>query len=121
MKEVTILLADDHRLIREGLKTVIEKNPMFRVVAEATDGREAVKLCIKFQPQIIIMDVSMPGLNGIEATRAIVKENTGTRVIALSMHTDKQFVSGMLKAGAYGYLQKDAESSEKLPAGCKPY
>ncbi|MFW5644777.1 MAG: response regulator [Bacteroidota bacterium] len=116
MKEVTILLADDHRLIREGLRTIIEKNPSFRVIAEATEGREAIKLCTNLKPQVVLMDVSMPGLNGIEATRKIKNENAETRVIALSMYTDKQFVTGMLKAGASGYLQKDVESSELITA-----
>ena len=116
MKEVTIILVDDHRLIREGIRTIIEKNPGFRVIAEATEGREAIKLCKKHTPRVVIMDVSMPGLNGIEATRTIRRENSETRVIALSMYTDRQFVSGMLKAGASGYLQKDVESSELISA-----
>ena len=116
MKDVTIILVDDHRLIREGIRTIIEKNPSFRVIAEATEGREAIKLCEKLTPKVVIMDVSMPGLNGIEATRTIRKENTEIRVIALSMYTNRQFVSGMLKAGASGYLQKDVESSELIKA-----
>ncbi len=115
-EEVTIILADDHRLIREGIRTIIEKNSGFRVVAEATEGREAIKMCKKYAPRVVIMDVSMPGLNGIEATRTIRKENSKIRVIALSMYTDRQFVSGMLRAGASGYLQKDVESSELINA-----
>jgi DNA-binding NarL/FixJ family response regulator len=111
-----ILIADDHKLFREGLKNVIEKNVSLKVIAEATEGREAIKLCSQLHPDVVIMDVSMPGLNGIEATRSIVKDYPHIKVIALSMHPDKQFITKMLKAGAYAYLQKDSEVSELINA-----
>ena len=109
---IRILLADDHIIMQEGLRTLLEKEPDMEIVAEAQDGRTAVQLAKKFIPDVIIMDISMRGLNGIDATRQIVNEMPMVKVIALSMHRDEQFVAGMLNAGASGYLLKDCASEE---------
>jgi len=102
-----ILLADDHKIVRDGLRTLLEKNTDITVVGEAEDGRRTVQFVKKLVPDIVIMDVAMPDLNGIEATRQIVTECPGVKVIAVSMHSDRRFVSEMLKAGASAYLSKD--------------
>ncbi len=107
-----ILLADDHKIVRDGLRALLEKNPDVVVVGEAEDGRTTVQLVKKLMPQIVIMDVAMPDLNGIEATRQIVAECPDVKVIAVSMHSDKRFVSEMLKAGASAYLSKDCAFDE---------
>ena len=109
---VKILLADDHQIMRDGLRSLIAKQPGLEVVAEAEDGRAAVKLTRRFKPDVIVMDINMPDLNGIDATRRIVAEFPGTKIIAFSMHTDHQFVAGALKAGVAGYLQKDSAFEE---------
>jgi DNA-binding NarL/FixJ family response regulator len=109
---VKILLADDHRIMRDGLRTLIAKQPDMEVVAEAENGRAAVKLTRKFRPDVIVMDINMPDLNGIDASRQIVAEFPGTKIIVFSMHTDHQFVAGALKAGVSGYLQKDSAFEE---------
>lgn len=107
-----IILADDHRIIREGLRALLDKEPDMEVVAEAEDGRTTVRLTRECKPDVVIMDITMPTLNGIEATRQIVSELPGTRVIALSMHSDRKFVKEMLSAGASGYLLKDSAFEE---------
>jgi DNA-binding NarL/FixJ family response regulator len=109
---VSILLADDHRIFREGLRLLIERNRQMRVVAEANDGRGAVRLAEEHRPDVVVMDVSMPGLNGFEATRQIVQRVPGVKVLALSMHSDEPFVGEMLSAGASGYLLKDCAFEE---------
>jgi len=114
--EIKVLLADDHKILREGLKNVIEQKANLRVVGEATDGREAVKLCRELSPDVVVMDVAMEGLNGVEATRQIVQYNSKIKVVALSMHSNKRFIIGMFKAGAYGYLLKDCDASELITA-----
>lgn len=111
-----IILADDHKIVREGLMALLEKQPAMQVVAEAEDGRNAVRLARELNPDLVIMDIAMPDLNGIEATRQIVAEVPGVKVIALSMHSDKRFVTGMLKAGASGYLLKYCASEELVNA-----
>jgi two-component system response regulator NreC len=113
---VRILLADDHRILREGLIALLEKQPSLKVVGEAENGRSAVRLARELAPDVVIMDISMPDLNGIEATRQIVAEVPGAKVIALSMHCDRHFVRGMLKAGAAGYLLKHSASQELIKA-----
>ncbi len=113
---IRILLADDHKIIREGLRTLLEKEQGMEVVAEAENGRMTVKLAMKLSPQIIIMDVTMPDLNGIEATRQIISDLPGAKVIALSMHSDRRFVTRMLEAGASGYLLKDCAFDELISA-----
>ncbi len=114
--KIKILLADDHKIIREGLRALIEKQSDMEVAAEAEDGLETVKLARKLSPDIVIMDIGMPGMNGIDATRQIVAEDNNIRVIALSMHSDRRFVLQMLKAGASGYLLKDSAFEELVIA-----
>ncbi|MDX1777715.1 MAG: response regulator transcription factor [Thermodesulfobacteriota bacterium] len=109
---IKIILADDHRIIREGLRALLEKEPGVEVIAEAADGRTTVKLCRELVPDVVIMDITMPDLNGIEATHQILSEMPDIKVIALSMHSDKRFVSEMLNAGALAYLLKDAAFEE---------
>ena len=109
---IRILLADDHKIIRDGLHALIDKQPGMEVIAQAENGRAAVKLARKLEPDLIIMDISMPDMNGIEATRQIIDELSGIKVVALSMHTDKRFVVGMFKAGVSGYLLKDCAFEE---------
>ncbi len=111
-----ILIADDHKIVRDGLNALIHKEAGLEVVAQAATGREAVELVREHRPDLIIMDVSMPDLNGIEATRQILNEEPGARVIALSMHADRRFVTGILKAGAAGYLLKDCAFGELIDA-----
>jgi two-component system response regulator NreC len=113
---IRILLADDHKLLREGLRALIEEQKNMSVVAEAEDGRSAVRLAAELSPDIIVMDISMPGLNGIDATRRIAAESPGIKVIALSMHADRNFVVEMFKAGAAGYLLKDCAFEELIHA-----
>ncbi|MGQ9920073.1 MAG: response regulator [Desulfobacca sp.] len=113
---ITILIADDHQIVREGLIALLSKHPQMQVVGEAADGRQAVQLAAALRPQVVVIDIGMPALNGIEATRQIVVEVPGTKVIALSMHSDKRFVKGMLKAGASGYLLKYCASEELVTA-----
>ena len=95
-----ILVADDHGIVRQGLVSLIEKQPNIDVVGEAKDGQEALELAKELSPDIVIMDVSMPNLNGADATRLILRDNPGIRVIALSMHTEKHIVRAILQAGA---------------------
>ena len=107
-----VLLADDHNMIRQGLRALIEKEDGMSVIAEAEDGRKAVELTRDLAPTVVVMDVGMPNMNGIEATRRIVSEFPGVRVLALSMHSDKRFVKEMFSAGASGYLIKDSAFGE---------
>ena len=109
---IKILLADDHRITRQGLRSLLEKESDMEVVAEAQEGRAAVHLVRELSPDVVIMDVTMPDLNGMEATRQIVAELPSVKVIALSMHSDNLFVSEMLKSGASGYLPKDCAFEE---------
>ena len=94
-----ILLADDHKITRHGLKSLLDQQKNMTVVGEAENGRQAVRLAIEHKPDIIVMDISMPELNGIEATRQIKSELPDTKIIALSMYSDKRYITGMLKAG----------------------
>jgi len=113
---IRVLLSDDHRIVREGLRTLLDKEPDIDVVAEAEDGRSTVKLARKLRPQVVVMDITMPDLNGIEATRQITKEVPDVKVLALSIHSDQRFVMEMLRAGATGYLIKDCASEELVSA-----
>ena len=110
-----VLLADDHKIFRDGLRTLIEKEGM-DVLGEAENGRMAIKLAEKLMPDVVIMDVSMPDMNGIEATRKIIAAIPNVKVIGLSMHSDRRFVLGMLEAGASGYLLKDCAFEELASA-----
>ncbi len=111
-----ILLADDHRLFLGGLRALLQQERDFEVVGDAGDGRQAVRQARALRPDLVVMDLSMPGLNGIEATRRIAAELHGTRVLALSMHTEARFVEAALEAGASGYLLKDAALDELIKA-----
>jgi DNA-binding NarL/FixJ family response regulator len=113
---LTILIADDHQLLRDGLRSLLSAAPGFEVVADAADGREAVEKCSNLRPRIVLMDVSMPQVDGVAATRQIVERVPGCAVIALSMHGDKQFVADMFRAGARGYVLKDRAFEEVLGA-----
>jgi DNA-binding NarL/FixJ family response regulator len=113
---IRILLADDHTLLRQGLHSLIEEQPDMTVIAEAEDGRAIVQLAAKLRPDIIVMDISMPGMNGMEATRQILSKDPGVKVLALSMHTDRRFIVEMLSAGASGYLLKDCAFEELICA-----
>lgn len=112
----TIIIADDHKLFREGLKSLLQGDVKVEIVGEVSNGREAVRICRKLSPDIAIMDVTMPELNGIEATRQIRTESPKTKVIALSMHSSRRFVLDILKAGAVGYLVKDCAFQELAAA-----
>jgi DNA-binding NarL/FixJ family response regulator len=107
-----VLLVDDHHVMRQALRTLLEQKTDLRIVDEASSGREAVKMAVKHEPDLVLMDVTMPDLNGVEATRRIKKDCPNTKVIALSMHTDQQYVIKMLKAGASGYLLKNCSFDE---------
>ena len=116
MGRIRILLADDHTMVRQGLRKLLEERPDWEVIAEAGDGREAVRLVEQYKPDVAIIDVAMPLLNGVEATRQITKRAPGTRVLVLSMHADEAYVTRILQAGATGYLLKDSADVDLLKA-----
>jgi two-component system, NarL family, response regulator NreC len=116
MGQLRILLADDHTVVRQGLRKVLEERPDWVVVAEAGNGRDAVKQAEELKPDVAILDVAMPLLNGIEATRQIVKRSPATRVLVLTMHSDEAYVNQILKAGATGYLLKDSADIDLIQA-----
>jgi two-component system response regulator NreC len=116
MRKTRILLADDHKLMRSGLKALIEQQPDLTVVGEADDGRQAVALAASLKPDLLVMDIGMPNLNGIEAARQITQANPGTAIVILSMHSDESYVLRALKAGAKGYLLKDSAESDLIRA-----
>lgn len=107
-----IIIADDHKIVRDGLSSLIEKQPEMELLGQAKDGRETLAMVRSKQPDVVIMDISMPILNGIDATRAILEEFPDIRIIILSMHSDKRFITGALKAGASGYLLKECAFKE---------
>lgn len=111
-----ILLVDDHKITRSGLIALIEKQPDMKVIGEAENGRDAVKVVQNLSPDVVIMDIGMPDLNGIDATRQIMTVSPSTKVIALSMYSDKRYVQGMLSAGVSGYLVKSCAFSELIQA-----
>ncbi|MBI5215074.1 MAG: response regulator transcription factor [Ignavibacteriae bacterium] len=111
-KSINVFLADDHTLMRQGLASLIEKELNMKIVGQAENGKEAVEKCLQLRPHVILMDISMPELNGIEATRQITQAMPDARVIALSMHIDKRYVTGMLIAGAKGYMLKHCAVDE---------
>lgn len=114
--EIKVVIVDDHKIMREGLRFLLKDKPSIIVVGEAENGREAQNLVSKLKPDIVIMDIAMPDLNGMEATKMILNENPDTRIIALSSHSGKEFVTGMFKAGASGYLLKDCAFDELFDA-----
>ena len=113
---VRILLADDHKIVRDGLRALLDKQEGMEVVAEAENGRATVRLTSELKPDVVIVDVGMPDLNGIDATRQIMADSSDIKVIALSMHSDKRFVAQMFKAGASAYLLKDCAFEELIRA-----
>jgi DNA-binding NarL/FixJ family response regulator len=116
MKKIKIILVDDHKLLRDGLRNIIEQRANMHIIGEASDGREAIKICSKLVPDVLVMDIAMPGLNGIEAAIQIHKSNPKIKIIGLSMHSTKQFIQGMFRAGAFGYLLKDGDADELITA-----
>jgi DNA-binding NarL/FixJ family response regulator len=115
---IRILLADDHQMVREGLRSLLEKEGDVEIVGEAEEGRKAVELVRQLQPDVVVMDITMPNLNGVDATRQIVGEYPDIKIIALSMHFSRIFVLNMLKAGALGYILK-GDSSDELIEGVR--
>src|SRR6202142_1724989 len=115
-KKIRILLADDHAMVRQGFKMILSAQPDMEIVGEAGNGREAVELAEKLQPDLVIMDVTMPELNGIEATRRLVSIAPRARGLALSMHKDSVYVREILRAGARGYLLKDSADADLIAA-----
>lgn len=109
---IRILLAEDHTLVRAGIRSLLDRIGGMEVVAEASDGQEAVRLARKHQPQLVVMDIAMAGLNGLEATRRIRSETPDAKILILSMHANEQYVQQALQAGASGYLLKDAATEE---------
>lgn len=113
---IRILLADDHTVVRDGLRALLEKQPDMTVVAEASDGRDSIRLAEEQSPDVVVMDIGMPSLNGIEATRRILAANPRTAVVMLSMHQDESYVLRSLKAGAKGYPLKDSLRGDVIDA-----
>jgi DNA-binding NarL/FixJ family response regulator len=113
---IKIILVDDNQIVRQGLRKMLTAEPDIKIVGEADNGRAALQLVNKFIPEVVIMDVSMPDMNGIEATRQILAHHPGTKIIALTMHSDSRFILNMLKAGASGYLLKDCALEELVKA-----
>jgi two-component system response regulator NreC len=116
MKKLRILLADDHIVMRSGLRALLDRQPNLEVVGESENGRETVALAASLKPDVVVMDVGMPILNGIEATQTIVSECPTIAVVILSMHADESYVMRALKAGARGYLLKDSAAADLIGA-----
>jgi len=116
MKRTRILLVDDHAVVRQGFKMILDAQSDMEIVGEAANGREAVELAAQLRPDIVVMDVAMPELNGIEATRRVIAAGPHIRVIALSMHKDSVYVREILRAGARGYLLKDSGADDLVKA-----
>jgi len=116
MKRTRILLVDDHAVVRQGFKMILDAQSDMEIVGEAGNGREAVELAAQLRPDIVVMDVAMPELNGIEATRRVIAAGPHIRVIALSMHKDSVYVREILRAGARGYLLKDSGADDLVKA-----
>ncbi len=113
---IRVLLADDHAMVRKGFRLILEAQPDMEIAGEAGNGREAVELAEKLHPDVVVMDVAMPELNGIEATRRLAASSPHTRVLALSMHKDSVYVREILRAGARGYLLKDSIDTDLISA-----
>jgi DNA-binding NarL/FixJ family response regulator len=116
MKRIRILLADDHAVVRQGFKMILAEQPDMEIAGEAGNGREALALAASLKPDIVVMDVAMPELNGIEATRRMSEAAPYARVVALSMHKDSVYVREILRAGARGYLLKDSDAGDLVSA-----
>jgi DNA-binding NarL/FixJ family response regulator len=116
MSKITVLLVDDHVLVRQGLRFVLEADPQIEIVGEASDGRLAAELAESLRPEVVLMDLTLPTMDGIEATRRITGRNEGVNVLVLTMHCDDVSVRQALKAGARGYVLKDSEDIDLLNA-----
>jgi DNA-binding NarL/FixJ family response regulator len=116
MNPLRILLADDHTLFRQGVRRVLEEQPGWEVVAEARDGADAVRCTLESAPDVVIMDVAMPRLNGVEATRQIARRLPATRILIVSMYSDEVYVTQALEAGAHGFILKDAADADLVRA-----
>lgn len=116
VKKIRILLADDHAMVRKGFRLILESHPDFEIIGEAGNGKEALEQAEALRPDLVVMDVAMPELNGIEVTRRLAQSLPHTRVLALSMHKDSVYVREILRAGARGYLLKDSIDSDLLAA-----
>ncbi|WP_243290273.1 response regulator transcription factor [Bacillus sp. FJAT-47783] len=113
---IKIVLIDDHQLFREGVKRILDFEPTFEVVAEADDGSEALMIVEEYNPDVVIMDINMPNVNGVEATKHLVDANNETKVIILSIHDDENYVTHALKTGAQGYLLKEMDADTLIEA-----
>jgi len=111
-----VLVADDHAIVRQGLRAILDTEADIEVVGEAADGREAVRKTLALHPDVVVMDVSMPRMNGLEATARIAKANAAVKIVALTMHSSEEYVYSLLKAGARGYLLKESVSSDLIEA-----
>lgn len=114
LAKLRVLLGDDHTLVRHGLRKILEERPDWEIVAEVGDGREAVRKCVALKPDVAVLDIAMPLLNGIDATQQIVRKVPETRVLVLSMHSDEAYVTRALQAGATGYMLKDSAGKDLL-------
>ncbi len=114
MAKLRVLLGDDHTLVRHGLRKILEERPDWEIVAEVGDGREAVRKCTALKPDVAVLDIAMPLLNGIDATQQIVRKVPETKVLVLSMHSDEAYVTRALQAGATGYMLKDSAGKDLL-------
>ncbi len=116
MKPLRILLADDHTVLRQGLRLLLERQPEFQVIGEASDGRQAIEMAEAGHPDVVVLDIGMPRLNGIEAARQITAKFPQTAIVILSMHTDESYLLQALKAGARAYLLKDSADADLIAA-----
>ena len=116
MKRIRVLLVDDHETVRQGLRMVLESQPDIEVVAEASTGRTAVEHSERYQPDVVVLDLSMPDMNGLAAAQAIRQRNTGIAIVALTRHDDAAFVDELMKAGASGYVLKQSPTKQLLDA-----
>src|SRR5688500_3464354 len=114
LAKLRVLLGDDHTLVRHGLRKILEEQPDWQIIAEVGDGREAVRKCTALKPDVAVLDIAMPLLNGIDATQQIVRKVPETKVLVLSMHSDEAYVTRALQAGATGYMLKDAAGKDLL-------
>jgi len=120
MKRITVLLADDHTVVRQGLRTLLSAEPDLEVVAEAENGRQAVDLAGRFRPQVVIMDIAMPVLNGLEATRQITRSLPSTKVLMLSSYANEEYLAALHQTGAAGYLLKHTAPPSCFAPFAKP-
>src|SRR6267154_838627 len=116
MNKITVLLADDHTVVRQGLRSLLAAEPDIEIVGEAENGRQAVQMAKNLTPNIVVMDIAMPQLNGLEATRQIIKEGIPTKVLVLSSYSDDEYVHQLTEAGAAGYLLKQAAATDLVKA-----